>query len=555
MNSAPAHLKPLLTTIRAMKIPGPPARTAKLQSLLTRVILERLGTIPKEVDTGWALSRGRSFVLAAGRYVTEMGGYPLSLKRVVHNTGFQPRIWTEDAVKSVGEGRPELLTAPGGLYFADPVSVVLSAAYPRKVKAVSDRKSGKFVSLVEFAHTQHSADFVWDVSAFPAAAVQLDNNDLLILHSAKFGRLGWTRVEAVHVPKNPRVFPPLISTAQHSGPGRKDEVTSALKGARGEALVRALIQGKTGYTVTDVSHLARSADMIVSTPSGEVYVDVKDYAVSVPVREVEKFHKDLGVRGASSGVLVSLSANIVGVKGTLTASMVAVPYSGQIVPVVYVASRHEDVLAAAIDMAAFLSKIYPGTVPKLHPRDSLESYLDGYERVSDLIEGSRAELMQLVSTIGAKMGVTIERLGAALRDQRTIVQAQKAEIESVEDVAPEGSGGMWKVIKTKYSPPPITAPILKEVLRALETGTRLGDIQDKKRWRLLATKAIHTATGSVLGFLKSRTTFGRPAASMASRRIADLISRHPKKVRYSDGVITLDVSNATAVDLIGIAST
>lgn len=356
------------------------------------------------------------------------------------------------------------------------------------------------------------------------------------------------------------VAPPLFAPpgARPGGGLAAAEQASALKGARGETRVYELLAQKTAYTVRDVSHRARSADMVVETPAGRVYVDAKDYTVAVPDKEVQKFRRDLASRGAVAGVLVSLSSNIVGVRGGLSAALEALPAEGRVVPVVYVASGHPDVIGVGVDLAAYLAKVHPGTLSAtgLHRRDALEAYAAGLEDASDLFEDARADLGRLAGATAAGLGGALEKLGHAQRDHRRIVRALREAAEPSDDVEAADPPALWAEFAARYGDSPAVkdaaaASALQEVLRAL-AATRLGDIREAARWRFLKTKATHLGTGVVLGSLKTRTELGTPLALVAPDRLGALLARHPKKVRIADGVLALELGADTVADALGL---
>lgn len=471
--------------------------------------------------------------------------FPVDPRAVARDPYLRPfRHSYEDAP----EGAP--LADPLGVVYADPLAVAAAAARPSRIAGVALTGCRTVAPLAEARAALFGAGFVWSAD-FPIAAVRTDDGDILVRHPNNT----WTTIAATNIAVpleivTPRPAAPAATTVAPAAtmvvPTAPAEQASALKGARGEARVYEILARR--FAVRDVSHRARSSDMIVQAPSCKVLVDAKDYAAAVPDKEVQKFRRDLGARAADAGVLVSLSSAIVGVRGTLVAALEALPLEGRVVPVVYVASDHEDVLAAAVDLAVHLAKFR--TLDGLHPRDALEAYVAGLEEVGDLIENARADLGRLASETSSGFGGVLERVGHALRDHRRIVRAQRAAIEEPELVV--DSRDMYDTLLARYPSLAGVETLAREVLAALGDD-RLGDLRAEARWHLLKAKAVHIASGAFFGFFKSRTDFGRPLARIAPGRVAAIVARHPKKVRIADEALALELDDATLIDAVGLA--
>ena len=332
------------------------------------------------------------------------------------------------------------------------------------------------------------------------------------------------------------------------------EQTPALKGARGEAWVFRVLEDKTPYTIRDVSHQTRFTDIMVDTPHGRIFIESKDYASTVPSREVLKFKQDLGSRGADAGVFISLSSGIAGFQKTLTTIFEVLPAEGRVIPVIYITSRNEDVITAAVDLAVYHVKTHSGTIEAttLHPQDSLKTYVAGQENLADLYEDIRADIRTLALATSNNFGGILEKFGPALCDHRRLIRLQRAAVEDVEDITIKDASASWDLFVTRYTPSEDVIPIIKKILKNL-CGDRLGDIRGEAHWHLLKTKARHVSSRSTFSFLKSRTDFCKPLAVISGTRIVDLLTRHPKKVRITDEVLSLELNDDTASDAIELA--
>ena len=505
--------------------------------------------------------------MAVGEYIAATSPrYPVDPYSVAINGHLRPILWAATATGAVATDAVAvsdvLLIDPTGAIYADPISVAAQAVYPASITKIALRGHREFLPPMEALARMGDDIFISAPGSFPVTAVwcdagsivvrQADNSwiSLVIGVDACIGpACGSSDSDADISRKNVRDTPVLEGTRPVGG-------TSVSKGSRGERRVYDVLARKAGYVIRDVSHRARSADLLVEAPGCRIFVDAKDYAIAVPDKEVQKFRRDLGARGADAGVLVSLSSGIVGIKGTLAAVLEALPAEGRIVPVVYAASGHEDVISAAVDLATHLARVHPDTlgITVLHPRDALEAYVAGLEEVSDLFEDARAELKRLASTTAAGFGSTLEKLGHSLRDQRRLIRAQRGAIESCDDVVGADSNIIYDFLSARYPIPEAVAVIMREILRALATPTGLGDIRTEARWRCLKAKAVYISSEAFFSFLRTRTDFGCPLSQLSQDYVAMLLTRHPKKVRIADEVLSLELDDATAIDAIEIAS-
>ena len=496
--------------------------------------------------------------------------YPVDVCRVALNTHIRPRLWLSSDINKVDahhdcETVDSVLVDVDGRYYADPLSVVARAALPYTIDRVlfADGDIRSFTESVK-ALGQGAPDtrFIWDTATFPIAGAFLENGGLLIRGpNGSARRPTWTHIHSgtpelgelitgpppgVSLPVPPRDIvraPPKSAIRE-----KRREQTSALKGARGEAIVyQILSQG--GYTVRDVSHRARSADMVVTSQAGEVYVDSKSYTTAVPSKETQKFRRDLGARGAAAGVLVSLTSGIVGVRGVLTARLVALPEKGRMVPLVYVTSSHPEVITAAVSLAVHLARLRPETsdARTLHGQDALESYTVGLEHLADAYEDARADLARFALESMEKCAGVVSKIAGALRDHRRLAKVQRAAIDPPADRTLDDTPALWSEISTRYPIVPGAETALANIIGRLAESA-LGDIKPANRWRFQKTKATHISSGVVLVFLKKRTDICIPVAQMDGGRVGDLLARHIKKIRISDGTLSLELGGDTEAD-------
>ena len=478
--------------------------------------------------------------------------FPVDARRVARNRHLSPAppdAKTDDLV---------LVDADGTVY-ANPLSVILQAAHPHPVTRVMFR-GGEIKTFAAAApHLRNSvspsARFVWGGASFPIAGAFFGEGGMIVRGpDGPARRPTWTHVypgppELEKLGEGPviAVTPPLVPPEPTPLPrqaGTRPEQTSALKGARGEAALHQILT-RGGHPVRDVSHRARSADMVVASPAGEVYVDSKSYTTAVPFKETQKFLRDIGARGAAAGVLVSLTSGIVGVRGVLTARLAALPERSRMVPLVYVASSLPEVILAGVSLAIHLARFHPEThdARSLHGQDALESYTVGLENLADLYEDARADLGRYAAESMEKCAGIVSKISGALRDHRRLAKVQRAAVDPpvTETLA---RPALWEKITGSYHIVDGAEGGLADILRRLG-GTVHGDLNVADRWRFQKTKALHVSTGVALVFRKTRTEVCVPLTMLGAERTVGILKEHGQKVRVGDGALSLELGWAT----------
>jgi hypothetical protein len=324
-------------------------------------------------------------------------------------------------------------------------------------------------------------------------------------------------------------------------------------------MVSRILAQREDFKISVVAHEPRSGDIHVETLGKRVLIEVKNYRTAVPDTETQKFRRDLGARGADAGVLISLNSEIAKKRGVLSVLHDVIPLDGRVIPLVFVACDHKEVITAAVDIAVHLSKqptSYAST--RLHLQDQLEAYAAGFDEVSALIENTRNEIGQLAEATAGRLGQALEKLGFALRDQRRLIRAQRGDVENCEDVSTGDSepGEAWRLLSERYAVAGKSVNAVKRILGALDAPHRhLGDIRPAANWRLLKTKARNLATGVAFTFHKNVVVFHYPLAHLPAARIGEIVVRHPKKVQIAeDGlVLSLDLDDSTEAEAFELA--
>ena len=542
--------------------PCPSGRRRELRDHAAREATIQLTAPPPESSPDDAEARGMAYAFAVGAYYDATAPrYPVDPRAVAGNVHLSP-----------GPPRPgpavggEVLVDPAGAIYADPLSLIRAAGSPSLLLQLILAPCGRLLSVAEAeAAARRSvslsrAAFCIPPGAFPYAGAVLEGGELL-LHAGPHPVTGaptWVRGGAVPLLPGPSPAGDAGDAPGSQHPEGPAPSSSALRGARGEALVAEALE-QAGYQVRSVAHRPRSADMVVAAGGGEIYIEAKDYSAAVPDKEVKKFLRDLGARGAAGGVLVSLSSGITGVRGGLSARVEALPGEGRLAPVVYVSRGGVAVAAAGVARAAPLSRHHPAPLDA----DALSASLGGgYDRLEPfaaeldqlgaLYEATRADLARLSTALAGGCGNAIEQMGFALRDHRRLARALRAAAESpqVEEREPPE---VWAEVLRRY-PVPDGA---RETAAALVTrlgGAPLGDLRPLARWRFLKTKATHLDSEIALSFSRGRAEVCVPLAVCGDppARAARLLGLYPKKVRIGDGHLALELDGETGEEALAL---
>lgn len=559
----------------------PPAfRAARLERL--RALLDReTREVPAETARGYAAAVAAYLREASAVAFADAEALVASPLLTLSRQGRPPK----EAAGAVVRG-----PVTGAIYASLPALLEARAA-PRAVEAVEVRPQfvgedgGGRPLILGFAafREKTAAVFRWPAEDFPVLSVRLEKGALLIPVAvaarapAAPPPLEWREVAAGAAPEEAwvRAACPLVRRTSNAGGlsptrpmacpsknelrstgGDRGEEASAKKGARGEARVAAALKAHTDYLVQSTAHRARSADLVLDTPAGPVYVDSKDYKTAVPEKEVAKFRRDLGARGAAAGLLVSLSSKITGRAGALSAALEALPGQGRAAPVVYAASGSPEVIAAGAQLAVHLALQQRAGAPLdslAAPSGAfdLHACARGLEEVADRFEAARHAQSQGLAAFAAKSAGATEDAGYALRDLRRAICAQKeAALGPAEE--PATLDGLWGLFEAKFELCRAASPwegkaALRAVLGALSAG-KLGPVGGVgRRWRFSKARAAHPASGAAVAFTATRAELVVPVAAAAAR-LGALAEKHPQKLRVAGGAVALELGDATAPD-------
>ena len=470
--------------------------------------------------------------------------YPVDPRAVASN----PFLWGGPDPPPAGAHETSVLVDPAGVVYADPVALLRAAAEPSAIT--------QFLGAAGAATPTDLAPRGWihPPGEFPFRGALWAGGGALLSTGAhpRTGAPAWARF--------PDSAPFVLAAPAPASP----PPGSALKGAQGEARVAAALEA-AGYSVASVAHRARSADLAVSAGEGEVYVESKDYSAPVPEKEVKKFLRDLGARGAAGGVLVSLASGISGVRGGLSARTEALPGEGRLAPVVYVSRGGADAAVAAVDLAVYLARRHPPPLAEnalVGPGgyDRLEAFAAELDQLGGLYEAARADLAKLSSAVSEGCGATLEQLGFALRDHRRLTRCLRGASEGRAGALEAPPSEVWAEIRRRYAMPEEALGPVQALVGRLGGGgagdPRGGELRPLARWKFLKTRASLLDSEIALSFTRGRAEICLPLSLLgpgaAASRVPCLLGKHSAKVRVGDGALALELDAETAEDALAL---
>lgn len=530
-------------TVREGFVRSPAAaarRAGELRAALARAVLPPAG---EEFAEAPDVERGKAYVDAVVGYVGRASlAHPIDPVLVVDAFCFVPRWPAPAGGRGRAAGGAPLVF--GGLTYCDPLAGAAAGVFP-------DTPAAYVVGGARLAPAAAAAAlrtvFVWRDNPLDAVVTRAGRV------AVPGPRGGWKIVGGLPadllLPGGGDIEGGLQNTeggenglrntgGTENGLQNAGGVTPHARGRRGELHVADVLAGAFPlYDVRLAAHRARAADIQVDAAGRRVCVEAKNYTTAVPEKEVAKFLRDLGARGAAAGVFVSLAAGIAGIRGRFSARLEVLPLAGRTVPVVYVCGAHPDVIVAALEVALLLSA-RRGPPPPQNPR----LYASDAGNAADVCEDARARLQKLARAVADGTGRVAEQLGGVLRDLRLACDARRPGSEDA---------GSHALLGAKYKMSPEVGGILRELLRALDAVHVLGDVDVGKRWALTSLKARNLRTGMVISFTK-KTKVGFPLASVPPGAVAGLLARHPA-AEVVAGAVTLPVGPDTAPDLFALA--
>lgn len=320
--------------------------------------------------------------------------------------------------------------------------------------------------------------------------------------------------------------------------------TAARRGLAGESRVGDLL-ARAGFEVRPLAHRARSADMAVTTEAGEVLIETKNYSSTVPQKEIDKFRRDLGARGAEAGVMVSVAGRFAGVRGELSARIENLPGAGRAVPLVY--AGRAEFAPAAVELAVHLAKqrARPGVLGAAEPPPGdarLEELVPAFDEVAELVEAAKAELVKAGAELSGRLASSAHQLGFALHDHRRLCRALRATSGPTVSGEPDA---VLREFDERYRFPEDSRQGLAAAVSRL-SDTALGDVRRVSRWRFAKSRATHLSTGTAFSFSLGRVEISLDLTSLTPGRAAELLGLHPGKVRVADGRFGLVLDSETA---------
>lgn len=128
---------------------------------------------------------------------------------------------------------------------------------------------------------------------------------------------------------------------------------SANIGKYGEHKFSEICQKLPGnYTIQDTSKQGKMGDFIINYSNNgvvkKVLVDIKNYSITVPKKEIEKFHEDITYGSYDAGLMISYNTKFVGIAEHIFIDDVCLP-TGKI-PIMYLSTKDESIILTAIEL-------------------------------------------------------------------------------------------------------------------------------------------------------------------------------------------------------------
>ena len=170
---------------------------------------------------------------------------------------------------------------------------------------------------------------------------------------------------------------------------------AAVAGLQGEHAFEKLVseQLTSDYTITNMSKTSKSGDFIISWISYKSHktykmlIDVKNYKTTVPSKEVDKFRRDVEIRGVDCGMLLSLTSKIVGITNAIESKYVSL--HNQKIPLVFMRSHLPSAIAEMIKTTFQIIEMSELHTNKINYMDEFISCIDELQDNINMISQCR----------------------------------------------------------------------------------------------------------------------------------------------------------------------
>ena len=535
-----------LVEIEEIAAAAPPSARAAASEVIKQILEHGAFS-----DSGLG-EEGAAYVGAVLTYAEKAGDhYPVDLRQVAANTFLAP--WAAAARDG------ERLLAHGGTVYASLAKYLQSVAAPHQIERVATREEGVegFPSFVR----RTAGVLQFSVDAFPVVYLDLGEGGALVPrpHPAE-GGVEWLSVTGTGLPGQGGVVYPATGEGARlraqppQRRGGEAALTPDAKGRRGESYVGDLLQ-EAAYEVQVVRGLPRSTDLVAKTAAGGVYIEVKNYAATVPEKEVKKFHRDLCARGAPAGVLISLESGVAQVPAGLSIKIEKIAGGVSSTPVAYVCSSHPDLIKGSVAFVAFLAQ-------EFQTAGAVGQYGDDFVGVcgrrvtgtADLLESAQNDLLKAATALHEGLAGVSDKVSCAKRECRQVARDQAAaSAEFITGRVEIAAEGLWGAVAQKYPHTPAVQTGCTVLRGALaELSKMAGEVVGAGGWRFMQKRAVHAATGTVFIFSSTVSELCRPIAALSGEKLAAAVQKHRASVRIGDGLLALNLAEISLEDALAL---
>lgn len=337
------------------------------------------------------------------------------------------------------------------------------------------------------------------------------------------------------VPKQTLTTPTPASTSSSHALGRIGE-TSVLASVR-----------RVWPTARDVSTRAHSGDIMIVTADGRICVEVKNYRMTVPAAQVDKFRADMDTLGAAAGLFVSVASPIAGIEAT-PLQIVWESRAGRFIPHAYMTmpSSAEIVNACSILQQLIGAIAYANALIR-EREDAYRALAD----VADAVDGLaivRSSFAGVIGGITSKLASVAGDLRCAEMDIRmkTQIACSALDIVTAADDSGEQIFADPKFIAygdaTKNAIRGIVAHIAARTPAAAGTAT----------WTVRGGAYLHKFSGVVLKLLMRDAKICIGCSEMAGDSIIAMLRDFPRDAAARDGALMIDIGPETIARVLAL---
>lgn len=310
----------------------------------------------------------------------------------------------------------------------------------------------------------------------------------------------------------------------------------SMVGRAGEKFVRDILEKEFGEVI-DCSSKTASGDLTLVIGQHNILVEVKTYSRTVPLTEIEKFHRDVESNHAQGAILISLTAPLAGrAKFVLT---------DEGVPTLYLCSKDPDVIANATRMLVHQVKTKSNQRIGASGCDAKLVTLakSAKDVLVDLLQFKRAFLEHAETNNGALIKMT-NRYSASLSTMSMLFNLIDGTIE--ENAA--------QVIITGSIPSKFINDDNREMVGKITAAIEASTPVLKPEWKVKGAVIVNSQTGFGFRFLKKQALFTAPLLIFSGDYLRWTLLKYPGQIKLSSSNFVMKLNEETIDEAVRIIS-